>query len=210
VASFAIASSAGATTTATSSKRDAVRAKIEEKMDLRKDKLASTTQKVAEKREAVKAKMEAKSDDKMARIEQFASRVMDRIEAAFNRIDNLIERIGKLADRLEDKGRDVASVRAKLNEAKQSVTTGRAELAKIETNINATLASSTASTTPKESLRSIHTSIKQAAGYVRTAHAKTVEALKAIGTIPGAKDKATTTTATSTNNYLIEFKSINL
>ncbi|HYC83389.1 MAG TPA: hypothetical protein VEB60_02505 [Candidatus Paceibacterota bacterium] len=157
-----------------------------------KDKKAQIASSTQAKRDEMKSKITAKWQKQA---EEQLDRVITRLNAAFDRVSAHISRVEAFVTKNTDKLANKSAIQAKLTEAKKAVTDGRADLTKLASTTEASLASST----PKAAFQEAKGTFKGTMGSVKTAHQKVVEAIRLIKANKGVNTSATSTATTTSN-----------
>ena len=101
--------------------------------------------------------------------------MLRRIEAAFNRVEKLSERLTSRLDEFEQQGIDTTKPRQLLIEAGEMITDGKNSLAKASEMIDSML---TSEDNLREIWQSVKTEIRKSVIAVKGAHQKVVEAIR--------------------------------
>jgi len=135
-------------------------------------------------------RVQALNAKKKSIIERHIERMANRFEATIGRLERLADRIADRITKLEEKGFVLDEAKAKLADADIAITAALTAAADARTALEAALASDT----PKEAIQAAREIVGDVVAAIKEAHAKLVEAVRAI---KGSKDsnarKASTT-----------------
>lgn len=150
--------------------------------EMRSNYRASTTEMVA------RGKAMAETKQREAAKKQ-AAMIMNRIDAAIDRVQKLSDRTSARLDKFASTGVNVSSSRGHLAEAKMKLDEARAKSAVIKTAIDAALASQT----PKDSMKSVETLVKNETKVLQDAQRHVSQAISSIKSGRDNERHATTT-----------------
>lgn len=114
-------------------------------------------------------------EDQAQRIKKFAEQMLRRIEAAFNRVEKLANRLLLRLDEFDEKGVDTTEPRQLLTEARELIAEGKSSLIIVGEKIDLLLASEG---NFREIWQSIKEEIRKSVANVKAAHQKVVEAIR--------------------------------
>lgn len=173
-----------------SPKKDAkqeVRAEVKERQeDIRAEITAKKESFLETKEERILALKKHFGEVRAKKIEEFFNHMVGKFESAITRLDSIALRLQKYLDRLSGEGKDVVSLKIKLDDAKSMIMTAETGLeeAKLKFGAMAT------GTDPKKDFKDVKSLFGEVAKKVKAAHAGLVDV---INSIKGSSDTGTST-----------------
>ncbi len=175
-------------------KRENLKKEMEEKREGAKEELET-------RKETLKDKMEERKDGALTKIQErlkkFNENVIERFEAAVERLEKLAQRIDSRIAKMEAENIDVKGAKDLMVVAKLKIETAKTSISGIDFE-SEVIASSTATTTVafKKDFESLKLQIEKAKTDIKAAHAALVDVINSLK--PGLNKKGTSTSATST------------
>lgn len=176
-------------------KRETIRTEIEK----RKEELKTE---INEKKDSIKNEVEKKRENAINQIKErlakFVANTIERYEAAIERLEKLAQRIDSRIAKFEAEGVNVTKAKELMVVAKLKIETAKTSVSGINLQSELT-ASSTATTTVmiKKDFEGLRVQLEKAKTDIKAAHAALVDVVKNLK--PG-RNKTATSTATSTEN----------
>ena len=158
-------------------KFEAVRAEIKEKREEVRDTIKEKREAFKEEsKERVSILKERVSEERAQKIEAFFGSMVRKFEAAISRLRILADRIDSRLDKLEDKGRDITTLRAALDDARNTIETAEDALDKAKEEFT-TFASAE---NPKEYFEKVKLVVQDVASKVKISHKALVDVINSV------------------------------
>lgn len=212
IISFSIVAIANAQEAATSSatgtrdrqanleeRREQIETRQEERADLIEQRQATATERIEQRQELQEERQAALEGVRQQRILNLSANISNRMEAAIERLFNIIERFEQRIEKLKQAGADTTLAETKLREAAQLLAEARAKLSNIDTLVY----NATTSTEPKTDWKSVRETYLEAGRLIRASHQalrETISLLKTAVTDADLRRNAAVTEDTSTTS----------
>src|SRR3989344_5423080 len=151
-------------------KRDALKTEVMQKREVLKLEIKNLP------KERVKVLKEKVSEERAQKIEAFFGSMVRKFEAAISRLRILADRIDSRLDKLEDKGRDITTLRAALDDARNTIETAEDALDKAKEEFT-TFASAE---NPKEYFEKVKLVVQDVASKVKISHKALVDVINSV------------------------------
>lgn len=142
-------------------------------------------QKAQERKDELKKKI---GEERARRVEDFFTRMANKLSLAIERLDKLADRIESRLDKISESGKDVSILETKLENARTSITSAQKALE----DAKAKFTELAQNDNPKEAFPQVRELISQVSGAVKSAHAALVDVIGSIKR--GRLDETATTT----------------
>ena len=173
-------------------KRDIKETRVDNRAEVKNASTSAERREVRqENREEIKdLRKQALDAKRKGIIERHIKNMAERYRAAIERLERLANRSEERIVKLEEKGFALDEAKSKLAEARAAIEAAKQSAADVRTQLETAIASED----PKAAMESIRETAKKVAEYLKEAHAKLVEAVKAIkGSRESNAGNATTT-----------------
>lgn len=189
-------------TSTASSTKDSIRERLDEIKERAKEQKQNIREEAKEKKEELKDLRDESRDKVYANVKnklsKFLRTITKRFEAAIERLRKLAGRIESRIAKLESEGKNMTEAKGLLDTAKIKINLAASSTAALKLEAQGLLASSTASTTASTTLRTafkdLQEEMKEVKNDIKEAHASLVDVIKSLK--PG-RNKATTTATTT-------------
>lgn len=186
-------------------RRETLKNEMEEKRETLKDEMEQKREtikgEIENKRESIKDEVEKRRENAIEniqnRLNKFVHNVTERFDAAIERLEKLASRIDGRITKMEAENIDVTNAKELMVVAKIKIETAKTSIAGLSLE-SEVISSSTATTTVdiKEDFQNLKNQVEKAKKDIKAAHAALVEVIRNLK--PGQHKTATSTNATST------------
>jgi len=174
------------------------RERLRERKEQAREKIKEQKEKHEEKRDA---RMEKRRQLRDARINAYTERMVHRFDVAIDRLSKIADRIDSRIEKFTERGADTTEAQNAIASAQTKITAAKQETDTIKTDIDEALSSDD----PKGAFKEVRTIVSDAVTTIKDIHATLIEAVKSlqgIGNNMNDENKAESSTqeATSTSS----------